>query len=361
MDKLAAPCAITIQERRPAEALDAYVPMIRRGEALYDPDLDRFFLDLPLAGVRSRHSLRAYAYDVVVWLRFLQDACGKDVWAATPDDVAAFHRARRWEDAGFRISASSWNRAVAALDKLYRWGEAQGLVARTPFTHRAIWRRGRAGGRGQIAARNAAYERAAKRSDVRFVMLDDYRVFRDVGLRGLTLDGAERPGARDRNGARNALFAELLVTTGLRLQEASSLFVAEIPAAAVAADRQIWLELPAGLTKGERGRRVLLSRRLAQQISAYVAVERAGALAKFQARGGWRAIDRPLFAYAIQPGALRLRGGRTVSLDALTPEERAHVVLCDDGAPREPAALWLTEVGQPVRPNSWEVIFARAS
>ena len=28
--------------------------------------------------------------------------------------------------------------------------------------------------------------------------------------------------------------------------------------------------------------------------------------------------------------------------------------------PREPAALWLTEVGQPVRPNSWEVIFTRA-
>src|SRR3546814_16505806 len=30
------------------------------------------------------------------------------------------------------------------------------------------------------------------------------------------------------------------------------------------------------------------------------------------------------------------------------------------GLPREPAALWLTEVGQPVRPNSWEVIFTRA-
>jgi integrase len=51
--------------------------------------------------------------------------------------------------------------------------------------------------------------------------MDDYRIFRDVGLRGLALDGTERPGARDRNGLRNALFADLLVTTGLRLEEAS--------------------------------------------------------------------------------------------------------------------------------------------
>ncbi|WP_339527888.1 site-specific integrase, partial [Pseudomonas sp. EL_65y_Pfl2_R96] len=83
---------ITVCERREAKGLDAHVPLILRGDALYDPDLDRFFLDLPLSGVRSRHSLRAYAYDVAVWLRFL-DACGKTVWAATRDDVGAYHRA----------------------------------------------------------------------------------------------------------------------------------------------------------------------------------------------------------------------------------------------------------------------------
>ena len=112
MDKLAAPCAITVQERRLADGLDAYVPMIRRGDALYDPDLDRFFLDLPLAGVRSRHSLRAYAYDVAVWLRFL-DACGKTVWAATRDDVGAYHRERRRDEADHRITAASWTSVSA--------------------------------------------------------------------------------------------------------------------------------------------------------------------------------------------------------------------------------------------------------
>lgn len=52
---------ITVCERREAKGLDAHVPLIQRDDALYDPDLDRFFLDLPLSGVRSRHSLRAYA------------------------------------------------------------------------------------------------------------------------------------------------------------------------------------------------------------------------------------------------------------------------------------------------------------
>ncbi len=207
---LAAPAVISIQERRTAEGLDRHIPIILRDGIPYDADLDRFFLDLPLNGVRSPHSLRAYGYDIAVWVRFLHAACGKMVWAATRVDVDAFHRARRREDAGARISAASWNRSIAALDKLYRWAELEGLVGSSPFTHRQAWRRGYGNRRAQVAARNDSYERAAKRSDVRFVSLEDYRVFRDVGLRGLDVDGAERPGARDRNGVRNALFAELL-------------------------------------------------------------------------------------------------------------------------------------------------------
>ncbi|WP_288938005.1 site-specific integrase [uncultured Sphingomonas sp.] len=344
---------ITVCERREARGLDAHVPLIQRDDALYDPDLDRFFLDLPLSGVRSRHSLRAYAYDVVVWLRFL-DACGKTVWAATRDDVDAYHRERRRDDADHRITAASWNRAVASLDRLYRWGEQQGLIADAPFSRRAVWRPAQGGRRGMIAARNDAYERVARRSDVRFVTMDDYRIFREVGLRGLTPDGTERPGARDRNGLRNALFADLLVTTGLRLEEASGLLTVEL----AAIDRedgdvqQLWLPLPPPLTKGDRGRSVLVPRRLLRQIAAYVAVERAAGVAKFAARDGAASFDRPI--PVTRAGLDRMR-------DICTPEERCRLILCDeDGTPREPAALWLTEVGQPVRPNSWEVIFTRA-
>jgi site-specific recombinase XerD len=362
----AAPAVISVQERRAADGLDRYVPIILRDGILYDTDLDRFFLDLPLNGVRSPHSLRAYGYDIAVWVRFLDAACGRTVWTASRLDVDAFHRARRREDAGSRISAASWNRSIAALEKLYRWAELEGLVASSPFTHRDVWRRGYGSRRAHVAARNDSYERAAKRSDVRFISLEDYRVFRDVGLRGLTVDGAERPGARDRNGARNALFAELLVTTGLRLSEASFLLALELAdlAQRAARGRQARFELPCALTKGARGRSILLPRRLLQQIAAYVAGERAHAVTKFRDRKAWCAIERPLFVRRpeLRATSLTLRDGGAIPLEALTPDERGRLVICDnDDAPREPAALWLTEIGLPVQPNSWEAAFARAS
>lgn len=365
VDNVAPVSNITIQERRSAEGLDAYIPMILRDGAPYDPDLDRFFLDLPLNGVRSRHSLRAYGYDVLVWLRFLSEARGKTIWEANRQDVLAYHRARRRDDADQRIAASSWNRAVACLDRLYRWGVQEGLTRQAPFTHRVVWRQGHGGRRSQMVGRNDAYEQAARRSEVSFVTHADYRVFRDVGLRSLLPDGGERPGARDRNGLRNALFADLLVTTGLRLEEASFLFASELAVLdrPDASDRQAWLELPAALTKGDRGRRILIPRRLLEQMRAYLAVERASAVAKFAERSGWLSIERPIFILKGQSGSrLQLRDGGQMAIDQMAPDERGRVIVCDDdGVPREPAVLWLTEVGQPVQPNSWEVAFARAS
>lgn len=356
---------ITVRERRSASGLDADVPVILSDGAVYDAGLDRFLLDLPLHGVRSRHSLRAYAYDIAVWLRFLGEARGATVWAAGREDVLAYHRARRRDDAAFRISARSWNRAVAALDKLYRWGEEQGLIAAAPFARRVVWRRAAGGGRGCITSTNTAYERGAGRADIRHLSLEAFRIFRDVGLRGLDPDGLERPGARDRNGVRNALFAELLLVTGLRLEEASRLMAFEVLDldATGAEARQRWLRLPGPLTKGGCGRSVLIPDRLLAPIATYAAVERRRAAAAFAARGGWRAIDRPIMATApTAAGRLTLVGGGGVAVETLTPDERGRVVLCDAaGAPMEPAALWLTEVGQPVKPNSWDAIFARAS
>ena len=67
--------------RAPAEgaARDPFCPGDRKRRYSYNADLDRFFLDLPLNGVRSPHSLRAYGYDVMLWIRFLEEACGKSV------------------------------------------------------------------------------------------------------------------------------------------------------------------------------------------------------------------------------------------------------------------------------------------
>lgn len=363
MDSVNLASSITILERRSAAGPDAHVPIILRDGELYDPDLDRFFRDLPLNGVRSRHSLRAYGYDVLVWIRFLSEACAKTVWQADRHDILAYHRARRRVEAGQRISAASWNRAIACLDRLYRWGVQEGLIAEAPFTHRSVWRQGYGGRRAQISARNDAYEPAARRADVSFVTLDDYRRFRDVGLRGHLPDGGARPGARDRNGIRNVLFSDLIVTTGLRLEEASCLFASDLVFTGGNCSRQVWLDLPDAQTKGDRGRQILVPARLLEQVRAYIDVERAHAVAKFQRRSGWQSIDRPIFVHRERHGArLRLLDGGEIALDLIDPEERGRIIVCDsDGTPSEPAVLWLSEIGLPVRPNSWEVVFARAS
>ena len=93
------------------------------------------------------------------------------------------------------------------------WGVDQDLIPASPFRHRQVWRRGSGGRRSAHAERNMAYEPSAASSQPRFASLETYRQFNRIGLRGLTPTGHERPGARDRNGMRNALFADLLVST----------------------------------------------------------------------------------------------------------------------------------------------------
>jgi site-specific recombinase XerD len=349
---------------RPGQA-----PSIRRDDAPYDLHLDRFLADLPLNGVRSQHSLRGYAYDLVVWVRFLDEACGKTVWAATRDDVHAYHRARRHDDAAHRISAASWNRAIVTLDKLYRWALEEGLVAQSPFTYRDVWRRMPSGrGRTITVARNQAYERAAKRSDLKFITIEDYCRFRDVGLMGLEADGSARVGARDRNGSRNALFADLLITTGLRLEEASSLLAVEIEEAIRAGSgggRQVAYRLPAALTKGDKGRTIRIPASLLSRLRSYLDIERALAVEKSKMRGGIKRIPAALTC-AINAGSIEVATPsgewKPLRLDTVTPDERRRLAIHDsDGTPVEPAALWLSEVGLPIAPNTWEVIFTRAS
>lgn len=356
---------ITLQEFRDGEGSDRNIPRILADGDLYDSHLDRFFLGLPLNGTRSKHSLRAIGYDIAVWLRYLEQARDSTIWTVTHDDFVAFHGARRRSAAVNRISAQTWNRSVASLDKLYRWGVDQELIADSPFRHRDVWRRGANGRRAARAERNMAYEPAAARSNIRFVSLENYRIFNRVGLRGLLTDGHNRPGARDRNGMRNALFADLLVSTGLRLEEAGSLLASEIPAFFLDAGspRQVRFILPPPITKGNRGRTILIPRRVVARLQEYLEIERFSSVGKFASRSGWERIARPIFIETLASDASLyfLPDGSTVRRERFDPEERLRLVLCRDGVPYEPAALWLSEIGLPLKFNTWEAIFLRAS
>jgi site-specific recombinase XerD len=301
---------------------------------------------------------------VLTWLHFLAERRGgKGAWQADHEDVAAYHAARRRSEPPHRITAASWNRAVAALEKLYGWAVDEGIVATSPFRHSVAWRRI---GHGLAPVRiSRARERAARTGDPRFIDVERYMQFRDVGLRGRLPDGTDDPAWRGRHGERNALFAELLVTTGLRLEEAGSLLTGELPRSAIIRGdrrprRSIPFRVPASIAKGNKAREVRLPLRLLRQLGDYIELERANMLE----RGRREQRSGAIVVAAIERDAAILdegdRGIRRVRLDLLTPAERRRLVVHgDDGA--RAATLWIGETGQPMTSGAWQVIFHRAS
>jgi hypothetical protein len=75
-----------------ATGLSDGMPFILDERGGYEVDLNRFFRACPTMGVRSSNSLRAYARDLLVWMRFLCERRGsKPIWQADREDVAAYH------------------------------------------------------------------------------------------------------------------------------------------------------------------------------------------------------------------------------------------------------------------------------
>lgn len=369
---LARPLVIdTVTFTLPEEARDCLeraaigddVPFILDDAGAYDPDLNRFFRTCATMGVRSAHSLKAYARDLVTWLRFLSEhRAGRSIWQGDREDIAAYHAARRRSQPCHRISAASWNRSVAALEKFYNWALEEGLVARSPFTHGTAWRRA-PGGRLVAMRVNRGYERAARHGDMRFVDLERYRQFRDVGLRGLASDDHKSVDWRGRHGERNALFAELLVTTGLRLSEAASLLLIELPQSqdtlGRAAKRSIPYRVAAATAKGNKAREIRLPLRLLRRLIDYAELERANILARRASQFASADTDA-IRMIAYDGGAVTIADGKRetrIRLDLLSPADRQRLVYADTGAP---VLLWLAENGRPMTTAAWETVFCRA-
>jgi site-specific recombinase XerD len=343
------------------------IPFILADDGVYDVHLNRFFRECPSMGVRSANSVRAYARDILTWVRFLDERRGgKSLWRADRQDVIAFHRARRLTDGPGQIAGSSWNRAVTALEKFYGWAWEEELIVVTPFTrgtptapsvprHAQRWSR-------------SFRETAARRHDMQFIGMERFILFRDVGLRGHLLDGSADAGWRGQNGERDALFAEFLTATGLRLEEASSLLAADLPRhddPMLGDARSCPVTLAPAICKGGKGREIRVPRRLLRRIDDYMAIERPNAVARWRARRGWEGTRDPIHVLevhgrnvTIDVGGVRPTRRR---LDVMRPAERARlVILGPDGKPVEPAALWLADNGAPMRPATWEAAFLRA-
>ncbi|CAM5318895.1 hypothetical protein STENM223S_10399 [Streptomyces tendae] len=178
--------------------------------------------------MRAENSVLGYARDVMLFVRFLETSrYGKPIWACDGDDLRAYKRVRLWCGGPGAVSVGTWNRSVAALDKWVAWSLDAGLLRRAPFRYVDKTVMTPAGPRRVRV--NAEMETDPQDEPLRFVSFEDYLLWRNVGLRGELPEGGADPSWRGRHGERNALFADGLVHSGMRLGEGACLLVPGCP------------------------------------------------------------------------------------------------------------------------------------
>jgi site-specific recombinase XerD len=340
------------------------MPFLVHDDGRYDEDLSAFLRHLPASGAASASTWKAYAHDVAAWCAFLTEVRGQPDWRqAREQDLAVYHTLRRLTAGPLQLSPAAWNRALAALNRLYEWAVETGRVTTSPVrktAHVAM-----AGGT-PVSVQGAALAAPVVEQTVRALSPQEFCFFRDVGLRGQLPDGRPDPAFRGHEGERNALMADLLARTGLRIAEGSALIlwdILELVLDDLPASREITFMLPSAIAKRGKPRRVHLPVTLLQQLRDYLGVERQARLEVGTGETGFQAIQDPILVRRGRAGYYVPVGGEPLPLDRCPRDRRLRLVASDaSGRPVEPLWLWLAEDGAPVGgEDAWNKVFRRAS
>lgn len=163
---------------------------------------------------------------------------------------------------------------------------------------------------------------------------------------------------RGSRGARNAVYTDVMIRTGLRLEEQSSLTVFELPVRdGFHGYYRQWL--PASIAKFGSARNIYFPDSVLRDVWSYVEIDRAAAVAAARAAGRYEQLVDPLIIDHPQRAAVRL-GGRWVGVERLNPGQRVRLLRCTPGG-LEPAALWLGEDGLALGLSAWKSMFRRGS
>lgn len=298
----------------------------------------------------------AYAYDLKRFLMFLWDNRAQRSWRdATPGDRAAYKHWRLFDPAGPRVEATTWDREVATVNQFYRWAVGRGHTSCNPFVQRISRSRDLRRRRGETPAEASHTGRA---NDVAWLPPAAYRRWREVGVQGFDPSGHPDPAFRGRFASRNAAYCDLMIRTGLRLSEQTSLSVFELPHP-VSGMLNVRSWLPLSIAKGGSARHIYFPISVLTQVWDFMMMERAEAVEIARANGAYEQIRNPLII------ASRLRpfveiGGARVDVAKLTHAERLRTFM-DKPDGLEPIAVWLNEDGFPSRPSAWQEVFKTAN
>jgi site-specific recombinase XerD len=332
------------------------VPFLLDQEGRYDLNLNRFFRELRYFGAPAPNTWKAYARDISHFAKFLRNRQGKTLWEAELVDVTAFRTARRVGETD-GLAPSSWNRALRALDRFYRWALEESLIDRLPFRYRKFTVN-LGGGASFEAERNLALD-PDDEGPVEYVGLDDFVYWRDVGMRGFRSEFEENPNFRSTTVARNVAAGEILVTTGLRASEFLGLLDCEW---GLKAGR---VQVPGILRKNRQTLTTHLSARQARRLRLYFETERKTAIQRGRSLDPPFGIEEPI--YILRRPVVRDRiffhtSRSWTTLGKLSAADRRRLIwVSEEGEPLGPAVGFLTDDGRPLPYSGLYTAFQEAN
>lgn len=342
------------------QGIEDGLPFLVSPDGLYDVGLNSYFRLNPA----PENTQAAIAYDLTAFFTFLwchREPVGARSWRdADPEDRAAYHRWRRVDENGPGVKGSTWGREVATVNSFYRWAVEAGFVERNPILQRESRDRRRRGWAG-AGLTPAEAPKDGHRENLAWLPPVSYRRWRDVGVRGYLPTGLPDRAFRGRNAARNALFCDLMVRTGLRLAEQTGLTLFDVPE--IDLDRAYApTRLPSAIAKNGSGRRIYIPAGVLRDLWDYIRFDRAELIEQARRGGIYDRLPDTLLVTDPLTGSIapRTAGGRRRPVETLNPRQRRRLFVCGPEG-LEPASLWLNQRGLPLMPGTWQSMFADAN
>lgn len=303
-------------------------------------------------------SKRSYALDLRLWVEYL-DSRAKTWREANSDDVSRFWMWRSRSDLNPNsVGGSKINRELAAITLLYRWGShsSRGHVAFNPIERETIRLRD-----GQSVDTRVVRSKNVVRERVRWLTPRTFRLWRDIGLDGYTTEGLRDDAFRGRTALRNKAMVELMYGSGLRVQEAGSLLITEVPPPGPEGAFNE-AHLPAAISKGRRPRTFYVLDDALAMVNSYIATSRRAAIERARKSGRYQdVLTVEVTDMQVSTAGVKFRYDNSwhhhdhIEIDV----RRAMFINTADGS--EPLWLWLNEAGMPMLKDTWTDVFKAAN
>ncbi|MYD66264.1 MAG: integrase [Chloroflexi bacterium] len=334
-----------LERRERALSIESGRPFLLRPD--FSPDIDVLqYFGNPTFRRLAPLTRKSYALSLRELLSYLESQ-SVDWRLMSSDHVLDYENWRRrdQENDDRLASGATFSRELAAFRHFLKWATARDLVY------------------VDLEVLKALRPSNARAHDVKWLAPEAYALWRNVGMRGYGRNGLADAKFRGRNKTRNASFTEVMWRSGLRLREAGTLLLPEVPSRPLPGRFLAESRVGDAVAKGP-GRKFWLERAGVAAAEAYKRTARALSVAHAQAQGRYAHLTGLMIIERISKrGHIEYRdesGNRgKVSLDNLDAHSRERVFIESEGK-LEPAMLWLTESGMPMKYASWQMVFYEA-